>query len=754
MRFPKMRPQGARRLSVPDLAGGLNLRDGVSEVLDNQLTQAKNVWWQDGVLKTRPGVYTDDTITQSVVIGESEKVDFRIFPNIRRMITPEHAWESVECVLRVRYQRSPIYEHPTGGMVSSFKFYWCCDSLEPIEFGSYSFPCDDILTYFVAQKGSEIYCYLSDGKILRMDYINGVESGFHEISGETYVPIVLTDCKADQYDILTKRPEDVMASGVMYEGYNLLGKAYKVQFTAFNPDIAWDRENELTGTTEKVHRMRYFLPESADDLIDKKIKVIHTGPKGVAEHEIRFPLGDEGDMVEADFNEIDGLKLCASGNEIYFTDPEFAGGVCLISDSESSYRNNIEVEIPYMFSENERARIFNATQCEWFGGGTMGVAGGTRLFLGGNTSEENKNLVIWSDLNNPLYFPENNYFRVGENSSAVTGFGRQADMLVIFKENGSGVYYTKYQQNNDIEAEDLINQSVVDYVASSVYFPLVQINPNIGCSYPDTIQLCRNRLVWLGDNGNVYTLVSESQYNERSVFCVSEMIRRDLLSTLKNSGAQACDWNGYYCILSGNTLYLMDYNCYGYTHVASYSKTEDANIRIPWYIWELPISGEMFVLGDKLLFSLYLDAVVAYQRAICTYVLSSDNTSFDVLMCQNEQDYFLENKTVPIETVLRTKLFTFGEASTRKSVDKINLQLGNNGGEPITVKVITDQSQEEHDIYLTGAETEAYTPGYIDSKAIFPTARNFLRIGLELSSEGVVAVDGMEIKFRLLGGSR
>lgn len=70
--------------------------------------------------------------------------------------------------------------------------------------------------------------------------------------------------------------------------------------------------------------------------------------------------------------------------------------------------------------------------------GMESIACGTRLFLGSNTEETNKNLVVWSDPDNPLYFPENNYFSVGENSSAVTGFGRQADMLVIFKENCSG----------------------------------------------------------------------------------------------------------------------------------------------------------------------------------------------------------------------------------------------------------------------------------------------------------------------------
>lgn len=747
MRLSKLRPQPARVLKVSDLAGGLNLRDGISEVLDNQLTQANNIWYRDGVLKTRPGVYTNNRITQEVVRSGTDKLSFKNFPEITRVINEK------PCYLRVRSCYSVLEGHPTETHVQTLRFFWCNSTAEPKEFGEnayISFPCSQEYSFFVVQKGIKIYCYLSNGCIYEIDYIDGVESGFHE--AVCYVPTVLTECKADQYDVLTKRPEDVVTSGVMFEGYNLLGNAYKVQYTAFNPDIAWDRTDELTQTTEKVHRMRYFLPETAEDLKDKTIKVTHTGPKGVAEHRITFPLGDDGAAVESEYNEVDGLKLCATGNTIFFTDPEHAGGVCLISDFEEPYRNNIEVEIPYTFSLEERMKVFGATQCEWFGGGTEGIAGGTRLFLGGNTSEGNENLVVWSDLNNPLYFPENNYFRVGENSSAVTGFGRQSDMLVILKENGSGVYYTKYQQNSSIEAEDLINQSVVDYVGSSVYFPLVQINPNIGCSHPETIQLCRNRLVWLGNNGNVYTLVSESQYNERSVFCVSDMVARDLKHNIKPN-ATACDWEGYYCLMCGNKLYLMDYNCYGYTHVASYSKTEDANVRIPWYIWELPFESVINVLEDKILMHYYLDAEIGSQCAIFTYVLSADNKSIDSLLCENESD-FLIGEERPIQTTLRTKLFTFGEPSKRKSVDKINLLLGNNGGELITVKVITDQSEEEHDIYLTGTETEAYTPGYIDSKAIFPTARNFLRIGFELSSEGVIAVDGMELKFRLLGGSR
>jgi len=408
------------------------------------------------------------------------------------------------------------------------------------------------------------------------DFILVTEEDYH-------VPLVATSCKTNGSMFMSS--EQIMSSGVAFEGFNTLSDYYKISYNAYNPDIAVDGK----------HKMKYFLlyPCNDEKCAGMTVKAIHTinfeGMEIKVEHSVQLD-GQNGYKVEEEFRG-DGLKMCVLAEEVFFTKNDSLEPADITS-AEEALKDNLVITAPYITSDEERAKVFNSTQCEWFGGGTEGIAGGTRLLLGGNTAEANKNLVVWSDLNNPLYFPENNYFRVGENSSAVTGFGRQADMLFIFKENGSGIYYTKYQQNSDITAEDLINQSVVDYVASSVYFPLVQVNPNVGCSYPETIQLCRNRLVWLGDNGDVYTLVNESQYNERSVFCVSEMVRRDLRRSISGTPT-ACDWNGYYCLMCGNKLYLMDYNCYGYTHVASYSKTEDANIRIPWYIWELPFAASM-----------------------------------------------------------------------------------------------------------------------------------------------------------------
>lgn len=744
MKFPKMRPSGSQRLSVPDLAGGLNLRDGISEVLDNQLTEAKNVWYQDGLLKTRPGV----SALGEIFVGRITKqknVGSKIWPNVK------YKADGKEYVLTVIKKDEDV--DYIGQYKTALKFYWQSNK-GTIDITWLTF--DEEVSYFVTQNNSTVYLYASNCEVYKLQYSlhNDVNEFVLVPKEDYYIPTVLTNCLSDDSATRNKPRGDI------FEAFNLLTPHYKAIYSTVNKDLFSNDKN--------TQNMFYILPFDAGVLTLKEamitVKITYKDGK-TATHQIST---NASNAMEEEPNPTDNLAMKFSRTfscsyiSFYTVEVDSEGDkIAKIKTlSEDDYlENNMEIIAPnYSFSNVitttfDNQKVFNMTQCEWFGGGTEGIAGGTRLFLGGNTEEANKNLVVWSDLNNPLYFPENNYFRVGENSSAVTGFGKQADMLVIFKENGSGIYYTKYQQNSDITAEDLINQNVVDYVASSVYFPLVQINPNVGCSHPETIQLCRNRLVWLGDNGDVFTLVSESQYNERSVFCVSEMVRRDLKKNVSVIPT-ACDWNGYYCLMCDNKLYLMDYNCYGYTHVASYSKTEDANVRIPWYIWELPFEASMCESDGDILFTRYNDGESYAECAVLNYALSPDNRTVDnVYVFDSENGEFALEKR-PIQTVLRTKLFTFGEASVRKSVDKINLQLGNNGGEPIAVKVITDQSEEEHDIYLTGTETETYTPGYIDSKAIFPTARNFLRIGLELSSEGVIAVDGMEFKFRTSGGAR
>ena len=54
--IPRISDKAMRTLSIPDLSGGVNYRDGISQVLDNQLTDCRNVWFKNGMLRTRPGI--------------------------------------------------------------------------------------------------------------------------------------------------------------------------------------------------------------------------------------------------------------------------------------------------------------------------------------------------------------------------------------------------------------------------------------------------------------------------------------------------------------------------------------------------------------------------------------------------------------------------------------------------------------------------------------------------------------------------
>ena len=68
MKFPKINKQPSRSVTVPKLSGGINLRDAVTMVQDNQLTDSKNMWYKDNILKTRPGMYTNSNMKKDVAI--------------------------------------------------------------------------------------------------------------------------------------------------------------------------------------------------------------------------------------------------------------------------------------------------------------------------------------------------------------------------------------------------------------------------------------------------------------------------------------------------------------------------------------------------------------------------------------------------------------------------------------------------------------------------------------------------------------
>lgn len=712
MRLPVKRSRAAQMLNLPDLAGGLNMRDGISEVLDNQLTDCKNMWWYDGVIRTRKAMREND---KTSVNGNGISGNIMI-----------HNCFRIYGAAKVRLCSVETKVDETNYHISFY--WWQVNGFQSIPEIVINNAADIPESYFVCQHSENLYCFLSTGKIYKKS-VNDNKAWSLVSENEIYTPLVVTSCR--KIAATNATTQQAMSSGVMIDGFNILSDYYKMSFNSYNPDIV---------TAEKPsHEMRYHIIESVANSKYEGKQVI-AEYNGVT-HKVTLTGGTTA-SVEEKVNEKDNLQMRVWRNSVSFWDK--AGDEGKIVMIEEGGENDLIITAPYITKEAEKKKVFGMTRTEWFGGGSAGLAGGTRLFLCGN--KKNSNLVLWSGLDNPLYFPENSYFKVGNGTGAVKGFGKQADKLIIFKE--AETWCTEYTQNTDIDAESLINGNVVDFASSSVYFPLMQINPNIGCSYPDTIQLCRNRLVWLGSDNKVYTLVSESAYTERSIYSVSEMVDRKIraIAKIENiSNATACDWEGYYCLLLGNSLFLMDYNCYGYTHISGYSKTEDANIKIPWFLWELPKGKSISNVGDTLMAS-EIEYGQTGSRIRSFYFTESDR---DVL--QTLRGEFVEREIV---SLFATKVLDFGMPHIRKNIEQINLQLGNNGGKPIKISLVTENGTEQTEIVLSGNETHNYTAGYIESRAVFPCIKQVIKFGLVLESSGMLALDSVILKYRTAGGAR
>ena len=59
MKYDSLKKTSYKTLRVKNLDGGINCLLSPSDIEDNQLSDCKNVWFRDGVLKTRAGTRVD-----------------------------------------------------------------------------------------------------------------------------------------------------------------------------------------------------------------------------------------------------------------------------------------------------------------------------------------------------------------------------------------------------------------------------------------------------------------------------------------------------------------------------------------------------------------------------------------------------------------------------------------------------------------------------------------------------------------------
>lgn len=732
MNFPIMNRQPTRTVGIPKLSGGVNLRDSVTLVNDNQLTDCKNMWFKDGVLKTRPGLYTNENMEYSIFsyIESCNGKPLDIYMEKNGLLYRLYQFETVG----TEKSTLPDGSSCVVGALHTGVFWVSSINIIPLP------EIKDGRISFVTQYKNEIYVYTQNHNIYTMNIdSNSTETQWKKLTVEDfYVPKVAINCQSDALSIDKERQYMGNYGGCLFEGYNLLSPYYRMIYSTVNLDFI-DTTNMLSN-----HPMTYTLIHSVNNSAFAGLKVkavIKNGENGKERiHEVTLP-GNEN--IAKETSSTDGLYMWVSDFRISFHKSD--SQIAMVYENDY-FENNLEITAPCLHSNADAEKVFGMRESVWFGSDALGISGGTRLFLCRNNNTSEKNLVLWSALNQPTYFPENCYAYIGNASQSVMAFGRQNDTLVIFKERET--FYTKYMRNDNITAEQLINQSVVDYTASSVYFPIVQLHPSIGCDCPNTIQLCRNFLVWASSDGNVYTLRSENQYSERNIYCVSDMVKRSLAKTnLKD--AYSADFDGHYFLFADGQAFVMNYESYGYVYSSSYNKTEDAQLMIPWWIWEIPYNPDylwnkgVFVIGNSL---------------ICVFYNADGYIGgFNSYTFNEYQDYDISSfgSKTKIKSLITTKIFDFNSPHTTKNVLITNINFGNNDRNSINLSFVTNRGTEEiKNIYLKSDSTDERSPGYTQNIQLVPSMCFVERFGIKIGCEGKLCIDSISLDYRILGGSK
>lgn len=709
MRYPYLNRTSKRRVIIPQLKGGINAADHPSYIGDDQLTAAENMYFAKDGLRTRPG------------ICYAERAPFEVKGWTQ---TGSSLWLMGDEDMGDDEHPNVFYLHSNDGQ---FEFDHGYNAMADEGGQVLNVPMHDRADCFIRLSSHDSLSGKIGVDATRISYENGVEV---EYFMPVHLPTVLINSKG------SADPSDCPLTGTLFEGYNMLSDGYKVLATADGKAMAWKLPRQLKGgeiITVSLH----------DPVKGSKTHTITVGSSIDRSYDMSLNryLSDpvvatyikEGASQYSEYKQ--RVAYDAFNNCIVFVamdeslgEKEFGMHIAPLSvGAYSNSSSNMSIEVTSPIATNA-SKILGMKHLCWFGGSRGGLGSGTRLFAAGNP--DCPGVIYWSDLNDPTYFPENNYAYVG-NSSPITALAQQADLLVIFQQKG--VTVSQYVQGEGATSDRLLAGAVVDVAAAAATFPMTPLHSSIGCDCPQSIQLCSNRLVWLSSDGRVHTLVSYGQYNERNVrqvgYLVSPLLRGHSTEALLS--AKSADLDGKYCLFVGNKVYVMDYDSPAFKSYTAYSADSQAQKNISWYEWTLPD----FIADIKAVTSLDGMAVIVTADSSLYYLSLADGAP--VADYDGKKEY-----SVPCK--FETKHFVFGSPDRLKNIDSVLLSLGK-ADALVRIDCLCDgQSLSTH-------FADGHTENEICRHRIYPNADGVADFALKVQSEGCMSAEGLTIIYKEAG---
>ena len=339
--------------------------------------------------------------------------------------------------------------------------------------------------------------YKNKGGFFRIRYDANPAEGEDHFSA-----VSMTDADEAYTPIIVINADPVNGSGTMYQPENRLSPRKEIHYNA--------RE----GVTE------YHLPVKD---IDNVVKVTVSGT-------VLEETTDPEDPKDYSVDKVNGVIMFTTAPAV--TNPPT--------------NNTVEV----IYSKTNADAYSSIMDCIY----TSTAGSGANLCVLMAGCEAQPNVVFWNSNDNlsmnPGYFPVSYYNLCGDTEDRVTGFGKQYNDLILFKQHSVGKLEFGIEQ---VDGRDMIS------------FTYKGVNAKIGCDLPWTIQLVENNLVFCNTHQGVHVVWSSSAAYENNILCISDNVngegRQGLLHDVRESAdaVVSTDDHERYWLCANGKVYAWDY---------------------------------------------------------------------------------------------------------------------------------------------------------------------------------------------------
>ncbi len=631
MKYNSIKVKQNRILTIPPLLDGVNKTAPSTEIKDTELCEGINIWNENSLLKTRPGLYSeiDDAIdTEGYLKINSENF---------KVTDVEYIYESERykiaytiCFPELGSAEIPVYligENRKRKYIGKLTFQRVTDSI---------FYSPTSIKFFVGSKGKGggIYAFVhlanifGDGEEYRIYEVLESLDGW-QLRTSDYIPTVLINGRGNNYETAKDNGCILSNAPKMVESLNLLNSSFVSYYTSDG------------------FSSNFCLPFSS--LKDSTVMVrVYDSQKTYTEWILYGGITSKVSTFE-------GTEITVSVDRekgvVYFT----KGGLEFAVPRYSIYsENNIRI----LANKEIDGGAEEVLSCK------LSEVSGSRILFSGGIK---KNKIYPCKFDNPLYFPYDSVEEVGSSDKLITALKTVKDKVYAFKENE--IYAVSLKAGAVITNALLVLDEEKTFYKSDE-LSITAVSKSYGTNLADSVAVCDDMLVWLGNDGNAYAF-------KNSVFKLGEKMQP--LSAEDRTFAVAESYAGYYLLCYNEKAVIID--------VKSGAM----------FVWEFPeeVRTLGMISGEKPTF-----VMMNCEQNLC--FLASFKGNEDIIISKA----LSEKITLPcsIESVIKTKDYSLCNFGKRVNVKSVCLFVSSGGNIEITLAGDNDIFQvfnlEESDFHF------------------------------------------------------